>query len=167
MNVVAQKCFIFLISICLLLLLLSKNNKSAFGENTSMDNSSVFSKEVLDAIISMSDEEVLAVNIWIRDLDYDQLRSDVIKKTGISEDSLFSRNANTGSGTNHGTVSENDLSNFDLLVYNSSGTLIAGSGSTTNNAEMVRFYATKGQTYTIKINRVSSQVYEKYTLAHR
>ena len=74
---------------------------------------------------------------------------------------------NTGSGTNHGTVSENDLSNFDLLVYNSSGTLIAGSGSTTNNAEMVRFYATKGQTYTIKINRVSSQVYEKYTLAHR
>lgn len=61
---------------------------------------------------------------------------------------------NTNSGTNHSTIVDDpNVTNFDLIVYNSSGTIIASSLFTTNNAELVGFDAYSGSTYTIKIIR--------------
>ena len=61
---------------------------------------------------------------------------------------------NTNSGTNHSTIVDDpNVTNFDLIVYNSSGTVIASSLFTTNNAELVGFDANSGSTYTIKIIR--------------
>ena len=71
----------------------------------------------------------------------------------------------SGSGTDHGTITDTSLSNFDLTIYNSSGNIVASSGFIHNNAELVMFNATKGQTYTVKIKRMTSAAYDKYSLA--
>ena len=61
---------------------------------------------------------------------------------------------NTNSGTNHSnSVDDPNVTNFDLKVYNSSGTVIASSLFTTNNAELVGFDADSSNTDTIKIIR--------------
>ena len=74
---------------------------------------------------------------------------------------------NTGSGTNHTTVSSPTLTDFDLKVYDSSGNLVASSVSVYNNAELVRFNATTTSVYTVKITRyTNNSTSERISLAH-
>ena len=56
-----------------------------------------------------------------------------------------------GSGANHATLSEMNLSNFDLYVYDENGVLVGSSYSSNNNVEYVRFNATTTSKYTVQV----------------
>lgn len=72
-----------------------------------------------------------------------------------------------GSGTKDLSITDKLLVNFDLLVYDSNGQVVASSTSKYNSVEMVRFYAATTNKYTVKIQRVTSGTSpEKISLAH-
>ncbi len=72
-----------------------------------------------------------------------------------------------GTGTKHLSIEDNPLVNFDLYVYDSNGQVVASSTSKYNSVEMVRFYASTTNKYTVKIQKVtSSTLAEKISLAH-
>lgn len=74
---------------------------------------------------------------------------------------------NTGTGTNHETITDNTFSDFDLYVYDSNGQLLASSTSSYNSVEMVRFNATTTAKYTVKIRKITGgTATEKISLAH-
>ena len=74
---------------------------------------------------------------------------------------------NTGSGINHSTINEASFIDFDLAIYDSLGNLVIISQPPYNSAELVRFIANSGSTYTIRINRFTGgSTVEKIALAY-
>ena len=74
---------------------------------------------------------------------------------------------NTGSGTNHYSISEQSFTDFDLAVYDSAGDYITSSTSANNIAELLRFNATAYNTYKIRITRyTNNSTLEKLALAY-
>lgn len=74
---------------------------------------------------------------------------------------------NTGTGTNHSTITSPALTDFDLYIYDSSGNLVASSASSSNNAEFIGFNATTTSKYTVKIIRYTNNTTsERISLAH-
>ncbi len=74
---------------------------------------------------------------------------------------------NTGSGTNHYSISEQSFTDFDLTVYDSAGDYITSSTSANNIAELLRFNATAYNTYKIRITRyTNNSTLEKLALAY-
>jgi len=74
---------------------------------------------------------------------------------------------NTGTGTNHSSISVPSFTDFDLVVYDSLGNLVIISQPQYNSTELVRFTAYSGNTYTIRIKRfTNNSTLEKIALAY-
>ena len=74
---------------------------------------------------------------------------------------------NTGSGTNHYSISEQSFTDFDLTVYDSADNYITSSTSANNITELLRFTATANNTYKIRITRyTNNSTLEKLALAY-
>ena len=68
---------------------------------------------------------------------------------------LVSTNGST-SGTGGQCANEIYVTDYDLLVYNSQGTLVAYSELFDNNVEMIRYNVTSSDTYRIVVRQWSS-----------
>lgn len=73
----------------------------------------------------------------------------------------------TGTGTNHSTLTNPNLTNFDLHVYDSSGNEVSHVQSSVDSVEYIGFNATTTNKYTVVITRVTNNTTsERITLAN-
>ena len=86
--------------------------------------------------------------------------------TGTKTIAIAWLKGNTGSGSDHKTIYNGTFVNYDIIVKDINGTKVYSSEETNNSVEMVRFYASTTNKYTVEIKRKGTGSSVKLSLAH-